>query len=54
MSCLRTEFCDFRAKFTFLSTAEDGEARMDCQSEHKPALLLYTLFCVESKRLLQE
>ena len=53
--CLRTELCDFHAKCTFLSTAEDSEARTDCQSERKPALPLYTQFqCVESKRLLQK
>ena len=53
--CLRTELCDFHAKCTFLSTAEDSEARTDRQSERKPALPLYTLFqCVESKRLLQK
>ena len=54
VSCLQTELCDFRAKCTFLLTAEDGEAWADCRSERKPALLLYTPFCVESKRLLQE
>ena len=53
--CLRTELCVFHAKCTFLSTAEDSEARTDRQSERKPALPLYTLFqCVESKRLLQK
>ena len=52
--CLRTELCDSRAKYTFLPTAEDGEAGMDYRSDRKPALSLYTPFCVESKRLLND
>ena len=54
VSCLRTELCDFRTKCTFLLTAEDGEAGTDRRSDRKPALPLYTPFCVESKRLLND
>ena len=45
---------DFHAKCMLLPMAKNEEAQTDCQSECKLALLLYTLFYVESKRLLQE
>ena len=49
VSCLRTELFDFRANCTFLPTAENGGAGMDRRSERKPALPLYTPFCVGVK-----